>query len=127
MFCVPEASYRKYNMNSRMNSLLQDVQKEHLRVLKENSSLRQKMNTWNEADEIRKAKQEAEYYRSHALHNCSDAELETIIAFRKAHHKSCKNSGTYQFELYGTGIGEGIIIKCPVCGVQEDITDFGCW
>lgn len=43
------------------------------------------------------------------------------------HWKSCNNPSNFIYDLTGTGIGTVIKIKCPVCGEEQDITDYDCW
>jgi len=57
----------------------------------------------------------------------SDKEAKSIAAFRKKHYESCNNAGKFLFELVGTGIGEAISIRCPVCGAEENVTDYSNW
>ena len=109
------------------DKLLEDVQREYRRVKDSNAELRKQLSEWNKDAEIQKANERADYYRGHSLHELSDKEAKSIAAFRKAHYASCKNAGTYQFELTGTGIGEAISIRCPVCGAEENVTDYDTW
>lgn len=78
-------------------------------------------------DELKKAQEKAMYYRSHSLHELSDNEIKKIRVFRKAHYDSCKNGSTFLFGFTGTGIGEAITIKCPICGKEENVTDYNDW
>lgn len=105
----------------------QKVHDEYDAVCKERDRYRQLVNEWNKDEEIQKAQQQAEFYRRNSLHELSESEAKRIREFREEHYKSCKNSGTYQFELNGTGIGEAITIKCPCCNEEEDITDYSTW
>lgn len=109
------------------DKLLEDVQREYRRVKDSNAELRKQLSEWNKDAEIQKANERADYYRGHSLHELSDKEAKSIAAFRKAHYDSCKNAGTYQFELTGTGIGEAISIRCPVCEAEENVTDYDTW
>jgi len=109
------------------DSLLEDVRREYNRVKENNAELYKRVNEWNKDEEIRKANERADYYRSHSLHELSDKEAKRIAAFREAHYASCNNKGTFIFELQGAGFGEAISIKCPVCGTEEDVTDISVW
>lgn len=114
------------------NILFKATVRKHLNALKNTfdeqeetiKHLREKLKTWSEKAEIQKAEETAEYYRQHSLHELSPKEFEKYFAFRDRHYRSCKNSGRYIVELSATGIGEGITVKCPFCGEEEDITDF---
>lgn len=109
------------------DKLLEDIRQEYNRVKARNADLYKQLNEWNKDEEIQKANERAEYYRSHNLHELSDKEAKRIADFRKAHYVSCKNAGTFIFELADTGIGEAISIKCPVCGAEENVTDYDNW
>ena len=109
------------------DKLLEDIRREYTRVKDINWNLCKQFAEWNKDEEIQKANEQAAYYRSHSLHELSDKEAERIAAFRKAHYDSCKNAGTFLFELAGTGVGETISIKCPVCGAEENVTDYDNW
>lgn len=110
-----------------VDRLLEDVRQEYYRVKAVNADLRKQLAEWNKDDEIQKANEQAAYYRAHSLHELSDKEAKCIAEFRKAHYASCKNAGAFQFELAGTGIGEAISIKCPVCGAEKNVTDYDNW
>lgn len=105
----------------------QKVHDEYDAVCKERDRCRQLVNEWNKDEEIQKAQQQAEFYRRNSLRELSESEAQRIREFREEHYKSCKNSGTYLFELNGTGIGEAITIKCPCCNEEEDVTDYSTW
>lgn len=109
------------------DKLLEDIRQEYNRVKARNADLCKQLNEWNKDEEIQKANERAEYYRGHSLHELSDKEAKRIADFRKSHYASCKNAGTFIFELAGTGIGEAISIKCPVCGAEENVTDYDNW
>lgn len=122
---------RKVNIASFLfkdfDKLLEDIRQEYNRVKANNAELRKQFAEWNKDEEIQKANERAAYYRGHSLHELSDKEAKRIAEFRKAHYASCKNAGTFLFELAGTGIGEAISIKCPVCGTEENVTDYDNW
>lgn len=109
------------------DKLLEDIRQEYNRVKAHNIDLRKQLAEWNKDEEIQKANKLAAFYRGHSLHELSDKEAKRIADFRKSHYASCKNAGTFLFELAGTGIGEAISIKCPVCGVEENVTDYDNW
>ena len=109
------------------DKLLEEIRQEYNRVKAQNADLRKQLAEWNKDEEIQKANELAVFYRGHSLHELSDKEANRISEFRKVHYASCKNAGTYIFELAGTGIGEAISIKCPVCGKEENVTDYDNW
>lgn len=57
----------------------------------------------------------------------SPVEYDCDKNFRDRHYQSCKNGGHYVYDLEGTGIGTIVRVKCPVCGIEEDITDYEVW
>lgn len=105
----------------------QKVHDEYVAVCEERDRYRQRLNEWNKDEEIQKAHQQAELYRRRSLHELSEKEAQRIREFRAKHYQLCENSGTYLFELEGTGIGEAITIKCPCCNEEEDVTDYSTW
>lgn len=56
----------------------------------------------------------------------SSKEWADYMAFRDQHHSTCLTN-EFIVTLFGTGIGECIKVKCPVCGAEEDITDISAW
>ena len=109
------------------DKLISDLRSEYNRIKDENAKLRAMVSEWNKDEEIQKARKNAEYYRGHSLHELSDKEARRIAEFRKTHYESCGNASTFVFELAGSGIGEAISIKCPICGVEENVTDYDSW
>ena len=106
---------------------LETIKKEYKSVCDSRDSFREQLRSWNKDDEIQAARKQAEEYRRLSLCQCSEKEIERMAKFRSRHYQSCKNAGCYQYELTGTGIGTVIKIKCPQCGVEEDVTDYERW
>lgn len=65
--------------------------------------------------------------RYDSLHKFAGEERERYLAFRHRHYRKCNNPRWYIVDLRSMGIGEGISVKCPVCGQEEDITDVYTW
>lgn len=82
---------------------------------------------YNKDAEIQKYKKLLEETRKNSLLIMSENETKAEKSFREKHYKKCKNGSTYQYEITGTGIGNCISIKCPVCGESQDITDTTTW
>lgn len=63
----------------------------------------------------------------------SGVELEKIEEFKKKHRETCLTNhrltaGEYWSYIFiPGGIGETKIIKCNICGAEEDISDYDCW
>lgn len=114
-------------LHKDFDKLISDLRSEYNRIKDENAKLRTMVSEWNKDEEIQKARKSVEYYRGHSLHELSDKEARRIAEFRKTHYESCRNASTFVFELAGSGIGEAISIRCPICGVEENVTDYDSW
>ena len=59
-----------------------------------------------------------------------DLEKKRADAF-KEHHKYCRKrngiSLPYKYIFTSNGIGNVVVIKCPYCGKEKDITNIDCW
>lgn len=42
-------------------------------------------------------------------------------------YQTCKNGSHFIYDITETGIGTIVKVKCPACGVEEDITDVNNW
>lgn len=109
------------------DDLVEEVKQRYDEVSAETMRLRQQLHEWDQDEEIQKVKQLAEEYRKHSLQQLTDVELQRIAAFRDKHWKECRNPNKFRYELTGTGIGTAVKIQCPVCGVEEDVTDLDSW
>lgn len=61
------------------------------------------------------------------LHVFHGKEAERYKAFRHYHYVKCNNARHVIVLLSGTGLGEAIRVKCPICGEEKDITDCDAW
>lgn len=111
------------NIQKSVESIKQSVEY----LVRDNNALRSQIKKFNKDAEIQAKDKELKSVRDHALCVMSDKESKARRIFVEQHYKSCGNAGTYIYELSGTGIGTVIKIKCPVCGVEEDITDIDSW
>ena len=65
--------------------------------------------------------------------NISGVELDKVNEFKKKHCKSCTSkqnltAGEYwSYKFIPSGIGTTVIVKCNLCGEEEDITNYDCW
>ncbi len=66
----------------------------------------------------------------------SEQEEKNAKAFIEKHKKcrtkprvnnTFKQSAPYKYIFTPTSIGNVVIIKCPYCGKEKDITDVDCW
>ena len=109
------------------DKLLKELKKEYDRVNHRNAHLQKTLNQWNRDEEIKRADDMAEYYRTHRLCHLSDKETEKIKSFRERHYQSCGNGSRYVFDLESTGVGTVICVKCPVCDTEVNVTDYDAW
>lgn len=89
--------------------------------------LNTKLREYSKDEEVAKLSNKVEAYRKHSLLMLSPLELEAIQKFKSTHYESCKNGSKFEYTLIGTGIGTGIVIKCPACGESKDVTDSASW
>jgi hypothetical protein len=84
---------------------------------------------YNKDDEIVKLKKEIEDIRKKSFLTLDDVELKAYKEFSSKHYESCykRRRGTTHVEFYGTGLGDVIIVKCPICNETEDITNVDNW
>lgn len=60
-------------------------------------------------------------------------ELDKVNEFKKKHRESCTSKQNLTAGEYWTytfipgGIGTVTIIKCNLCGEEENVTDYDCW
>lgn len=111
------------NIQQSVETIKQSV--DHL--IRDNKVLRLQIKEFNKDAEIQAKDKELKSVWDRALCVMSDKESKARREFVEQHYKSCGNAGTYIYELSGTGIGTVIKIKCPVCGAEEDITDYDSW
>lgn len=109
------------------DDLVEEVKQRYDEVSAESMRLRQQLHEWDRDEEIQKVKQLAEEYRKHSLQQLTDVELQRIATFRDKHWQECRNPNKFRYKLTGTGIGTAVKIQCPVCGVEEDVTDLDSW
>lgn len=110
-----------------MDKLLKEVKDQFDNEKASNNRLRERLAEYNKDDEIIKLKEENDRIRRNAIDILSDDEAESAKKFRNIHWNKCKNGNIFQYELIGTGFSTVVKIKCPKCGEELDITDYGCW
>lgn len=82
---------------------------------------------YEEHQEIAERDKKIKYLQEHSLLEITDNEKQRIKEFRNKHHKKCNNGNTYDYRISGTGLGTILIISCPYCGNEEDVTDVSGW
>lgn len=116
-----------YPIQQDMKKLLVDVQAEYDRQVSVADYFRKKCDKFRKDEEIQKLEEQLSEVRRYSLHLMNDEEYVSNAEFRAAHYMKCRNGSTFCYTLSSTGIGTAISIKCPVCGEEKDITDFGNW
>lgn len=116
-----------YPIKQDMEKLLGSVQAEYDRQVSAAEYFRKKCEEFNKDDEIKQLETRLDEMRRLSLHVMNDEEYVSNAEFRAAHYMKCRNGSTFCYTLSGTGIGTAISVKCPVCGEEKDITDFGNW
>lgn len=59
-------------------------------------------------------------------HELNESEITKYYNFYKKHSK-CISNEKIETIFNSNGIGTQIIVKCPICGEKEDITDYNSW
>lgn len=54
-------------------------------------------------------------------------EEEKAELFLKKHRHSDRTGGHIRYIFTPTEFGEGVAMRCNVCGQETDITDYSCW
>lgn len=111
------------NIQQSLDSIKQSVGY----LIRDNKALRSTLNKYNKDAGIKAKEDEIRSIHQRAITVLSPKEYERDKAFREQHYQSCKNGSRFIYDLQGTGIGTIVKIKCPVCGVEEDITDIESW
>ena len=89
--------------------------------------MKQVLQNWRKDEELQELRKEMRQLRKNALFIMTDKEKEEQRAFCDKHYKSCNNSGSYTYHLFGTGIGTSIDIECDKCHQIKNITDVDSW
>ena len=111
------------NIQQSLNSIKQAANY----LMRDNKALRATLNKYNKDVEIKAKDDEIRSIQQRSISVLSPVEYERDKEFRERHYQSCKNGSHFIYDLQGTGIGTVVKIRCPVCGVEEDITDTSCW
>ena len=111
------------NIQQSLNSIKQAANY----LMRDNKALRATSNKYNKDVEIKAKDDEIRSIQQRSISVLSPVEYERDKEFRERHYQICKNGSHFIYDLQGTGIGTVVKIRCPVCGVEEDITDTSCW
>lgn len=68
---------------------------------------------------------ESELYsiKQRSLHIFNINEFVNSVEFRERHFSKCNNGSDFIYRITGKGSEATVTIKCPVCGVEESLTD----
>lgn len=58
-----------------------------------------------------------------SVHILNGMEYDRKIVFRAVHNLSCNNKNHFIYDIEETALWNKVKIKCPVCGVEESLTD----
>ena len=89
--------------------------------------LRKELGKYSSGEKEEEFRIAVEDIRKRSLVSLSPKEYEAKESFIEKHRTKCKNGTHFIYDLQGCMFGIGIIVKCPVCGEEEDITDMDCW
>lgn len=111
------------NIQQSLNSIKQAVNY----LVRDNKALRATLNRYDKEAGIKAKEDKIRSIYQRAVAVLSPVEHERCKAFREHHYQFCKNGGRFIYDLQGTGIGTIVKIKCPICGIEKDITDAESW
>ena len=79
-------------------------------------------------EEIKRLKEELDFYQRNTLVILSDKQRENARRFQKEHYENCETGMTsFKYTIIPTGIGNVVEIRCPKCGEILDLTDYDMW
>ena len=79
-------------------------------------------------EEIKRLKEELDFYHRNTLVTLSDNQRENARRFQKEHYENCKTGMvSFKYTITPTGIGYVVEIRCPKCGEILDLTDYDLW
>ena len=78
--------------------------------------------------EIKRLKEELDFYQRNTLVTLSDKQRENARRFQKEHYENCETGMiSFKYTIIPTGIGNVVEIRCPKCGEILDLTDYDLW
>ena len=79
-------------------------------------------------EEIKRLKEELDFYQRNTLVTLSDKQRENARRFQKEHYENCETGMmSFKYTIIPTGIGNVVEIRCPKCGEILDFTDYDLW
>ena len=117
---------REWLLNS-FDRKLQDIKNEYARSLTRNSELCDLIDSLESGEKFKELERELDYYKTRSIYILYGKEKERYDDFINEHCGCDCKSKQINIELTGTGLGDCITLRCPVCGSSEDITDTDEW
>ena len=79
-------------------------------------------------EEIKRLKEELDFYQRNTLVTLSNKQRENARCFQKEHYENCETGMmSFKYTIIPTGIGNVVEIRCPKCGEILDLTDYDLW
>ena len=79
-------------------------------------------------EEIKRLKEELDFYQRNTLVTLSDKQRENARCFQKEHYENCETGMmSFKYTIIPTGIGNVVEIRCPKCGEILELTDYDLW
>ena len=79
-------------------------------------------------EEIKRLKEELDFYQRNTLVTLSDKQRENARRFQKEHYENCETGKvSFKYTIIPTGIGNVVEIRCPKCGEILDLTNYDLW
>ena len=79
-------------------------------------------------EEIKRLKEELDFYQRNTLVTLSDKQRENARRFQKEHYENCETGMmSFKYTIIPIGIGNVVEIRCPKCGEILDLTDYDLW
>lgn len=112
--------------NSSFKELLSALNLEYNRQSSALNDLRNRLQSFRKDEEIQRLEEEIQRIRKLSLLNMTSAERDAVVTFVSIHLRKCQ-SPSFSHELSGTSIATAIIVRCPICGEEKDVTDYEAW
>lgn len=119
--------YQEIKMRSKMpEDVIREVS-DYIKVLNEDMEYYRKLYLdYNKDKEISALKNEINRLNENSLITLSDKQKQQQREFIDNHYEMCKQP-IFEYIVTPTGIGVGLTIRCPKCGVELDMTDYDMW
>ena len=96
-------------------------------LVQRNRELNERLRQYDEKVGIKAKEDEIRSIFQRYISILSPVEHERDKEFRERNFQQCKNGSHFIYDLQVTKIGTIVKVRCPVCGVEEDITNLDSW